>query len=92
MQTPSDSSPRLNPQFVFRWEAAQEAYILLYPEGMIKLNPAAGEILKRCDGERNAEAIIADLDACFPGQTETIARDTHAFLAAAIDKGWLRTA
>jgi hypothetical protein len=41
---------------------------LLYPEGLIKLNPAAGEILKRCDGLRTTEQIIADLDATFPGQ------------------------
>lgn len=82
--------PRLSPHFVFRWEASQDAYILLYPEGLIKLNPAAAEILKRCDGERTAEAIIADLDTAFPGQPEAIAGDTHAFLEMACARGWLR--
>lgn len=86
----TDERPRLSPQFVFRWEASQDAYILLYPEGLIKLNPAAGEILKRCDGMRTAEAIVADLDQAFPGQPEAIARDTQAFLVAAYNKGWLR--
>ena len=28
--------------------------MLLYPEGMVKLNGSAGEILKRCDGARDA--------------------------------------
>jgi len=87
----TEQRPRLSPQFVFRWEASQDAYILLYPEGLIKLNPAAGEILKRCDGVRTAEAIVADLDQAFPGQPEAIARDTQAFLVAAHDKGWLRS-
>ncbi|HQS01363.1 MULTISPECIES: pyrroloquinoline quinone biosynthesis peptide chaperone PqqD [Comamonadaceae] len=90
METITETPLRLSPHYVFRWEASQDAHILLYPEGLIKLNPAAAEILKRCDGERTATAIIADLNASFPGQPEAIARDTLAFLSAAQDKGWLR--
>lgn len=81
--------PQLNPHYVFRWEASQDAHILLYPEGLIKLNPAAAEILKRCDGQRSADDIVADLDAAFPGQREAIARDAEAFLDMARAKGWL---
>jgi len=84
--------PQLNPHYVFRWEASQDAHILLYPEGLIKLNPAAAEILKRCDGQRSADDIVADLDAAFPGQPETIARDAAAFFSMAYDKGWLLAA
>lgn len=84
--------PQLNPHYVFRWEASQDAHILLYPEGLIKLNPAAAEILKRCDGLRTADDIVADLDAAFPGQPEAIARDAAAFLDMARDKGWLLSA
>lgn len=84
--------PQLNPHYVFRWEASQDAHILLYPEGLIKLNPAAAEILKRCDGQRTADDIVADLDAAFPGQPEAIARDAEAFLSMARDKGWLQSA
>ena len=89
--TPSDR-PRLSPHYLFRYEASQQAHILLYPEGLIKLNPAAAEILQRCDGERTTEDIIADLDAAFPGNREAITQDTRAFLVAACDKGWLRAA
>ncbi|MFZ2266811.1 MAG: pyrroloquinoline quinone biosynthesis peptide chaperone PqqD [Azonexus sp.] len=81
--------PQLSPHYVFRWEASQDAHILLYPEGLIKLNPAAAEILKRCDGSRTSEAIIAELDAAFPGQPEAIARDVGAFFTMACEKGWL---
>lgn len=91
MEINTEIRPRLSPHYVFRWEASQDAHILLYPEGLIKLNPAAAEILKRCDGERTADDIIADLNAAFPGQPDAIARDTQAFLSAAQDKGWLRS-
>jgi hypothetical protein len=43
--------PEINPVFLFRWEDTQDSYVLLYPEGVVKLNPTAGEILKHCTGE-----------------------------------------
>lgn len=84
--------PRLNPHFVFRWEPSQNAHILLYPEGLIKLSPEAAEILSRCNGSRSIAEIIAELSAAFPAHCEAIAADTHAFIATASDKGWLRDA
>ena len=44
------SRPAVARGFRLQWEAAQNAHVLLYPEGMIRLNTSAGEILKRCDG------------------------------------------
>ena len=41
--------PRLGRGFRLQWEEAQGCHVLLYPEGMVKLNRSAGEILKRCD-------------------------------------------
>lgn len=81
--------PQLNPHYVFRWEASQDAFILLYPEGLIKLNASAGEILKRCDGSRDMDAVIADLSADFPGNQDEIDRCTRAFITMARNKGWL---
>ena len=83
--------PATEPAICLSLEASPVAHILLYPEGLIKLNPAAAEILKRCDGARDAEAIIADLSASFPEHADAIAVDTHAFLDAALKKGWLRS-
>jgi pyrroloquinoline quinone biosynthesis protein D len=37
---------KLKPIFRLQWEPAQNAHVLLYPEGMVKLNQSAGEILK----------------------------------------------
>ncbi|NBQ85376.1 MAG: pyrroloquinoline quinone biosynthesis peptide chaperone PqqD, partial [Methylophilaceae bacterium] len=29
----------------FQWEEAQSCYVILFPEGMVKLNGGAGEVL-----------------------------------------------
>ena len=61
--------------------------MLLYPEGMVKLNSSAGEILKRCDGARTVLEIVADLETAF-GATG-LATDVTAFMAFALSKNWL---
>jgi pyrroloquinoline quinone biosynthesis protein D len=76
------------PGFRLQWEEAQQAYVLLYPEGMIRLNASAGEILKRCDGTRTVEAIVADLERQFPGVE--LAGDVREFLEEAYGRGWIR--
>ncbi len=70
-----------------QWEAAQEAHVLLYPEGMVKLNGSAGAIMSRCDGERSLDEIVADLERTFG--TSGLAADVRAFVAFALQKRWL---
>jgi pyrroloquinoline quinone biosynthesis protein D len=70
-----------------QWEPAQQAHVLLYPEGMIKLNSSAGEIMKRCDGKRTLTDITADLEQAF--SASGLAKDVEAFVAMAVDKHWL---
>ncbi|ENO83792.1 MULTISPECIES: pyrroloquinoline quinone biosynthesis peptide chaperone PqqD [Thauera] len=89
---PADARPRLSPHYVFRWEESQSAFILLYPEGLIKLNASAGAVLARCDGARTLATIIAELQASFPAQGAEIADGVRAFVDLACDKGWLRAA
>ena len=50
------SRPRIASGFRLQWEEAQGCHVLLYPEGMVKLNRSAGEILARCDGQRSVAA------------------------------------
>jgi pyrroloquinoline quinone biosynthesis protein D len=73
-----------------QWEAAQEAHVLLYPEGMVKLNSSAGAILSRCDGVRTVADIIADLERSY-GMTG-LAQDVQAFVVLALEKRWLELA
>jgi pyrroloquinoline quinone biosynthesis protein D len=65
----------------------QEAYVLLYPEGMVKLNQSAAEILKRCDGTRDIDALIDELQHTFdaPG----LGAEVRLFVAEAQRRGWL---
>ena len=51
----------------FQWEPAQQAHVLLFPEGMIKLPGSSGEILKRVNGAASVGDIVADLERAFPG-------------------------
>lgn len=86
---PADSLvPELAPTFRFQWEEAQNCWVILYPEGMVKLSASAGEIMQRCDGSRSVAAIIDDLQAQFPGAE--LGPDVKTFLEAAREHGWIR--
>ena len=54
--------PRVSAGFRLQWEPAQNCHVLLYPEGMVKLNQSGGEIMKRCDGERSVDVIVSELE------------------------------
>jgi pyrroloquinoline quinone biosynthesis protein D len=73
--------------FRLQWEPAQNAHVLLYPEGMVKLNQSAGEILKRCDGTRELDALIAELEQAF--NATGLGAEVRAFIADAHSRGWL---
>lgn len=72
----------------FQWEEAQGCYVLLFPEGMIKLNGGAGEVIKRVDGQRSVAQIVADVQAAFPDVPD-IQADVIAMLNLAVEKAWL---
>jgi pyrroloquinoline quinone biosynthesis protein D len=79
--------PRIGAGFRLQWEPAQECHVLLYPEGMVKLNQSAGEILKRCDGERSCAAIVTELEAAF--SATGLEGDVLAFMDIAARQHWL---
>jgi pyrroloquinoline quinone biosynthesis protein D len=80
--------PRLNKLFRLQWEEVQQAYVLLYPEGMVKLNQSAAEILKHCDGTRTIDELITELEKQF---NEVDLRDPiEGMLRAAFAKDWIR--
>jgi pyrroloquinoline quinone biosynthesis protein D len=79
--------PRLNRRFRMQWEEAQQAHVLLYPEGMVRLNQSAGEILKRCDGATTVDDIVAQLERQF--NTTGLRDDVLGLLAHAQEKDWI---
>jgi pyrroloquinoline quinone biosynthesis protein D len=85
-----DARPRIGPGFRLQWEPAQNCHVLLYPEGMVKLNQSAGEILKRCDGQRDVSAIVADLETTF--SATGLQPDVLAFVDLAAEQRWITAA
>jgi pyrroloquinoline quinone biosynthesis protein D len=73
--------------FRLQWEPAQEAHVLLYPEGMVKLNNSAAAIMTRCDGVRTVADIVADIERTY--SVTGLAGDVGAFVAMARGNGWL---
>jgi pyrroloquinoline quinone biosynthesis protein D len=79
--------PIIPPRFRLQWEPAQDAHVLLYPEGMVKLSDSAVQILKRVDGAASVAAIIRDLEQAFPGAD--LSSDVLEFLSIARERGWI---
>ncbi|WP_058555094.1 pyrroloquinoline quinone biosynthesis peptide chaperone PqqD [Thiohalocapsa sp. ML1] len=70
-----------------QWEEAQQCWVVLYPEGMVRLNDSAAEILRRCDGATPLSAVIADLEQTFGAPD--LADDVLELVTAASAEGWL---
>jgi pyrroloquinoline quinone biosynthesis protein D len=88
VEAPDDSlHPKIRKLFRLQWEPAQDAHVLLYPEGMVKLNQSAAQILLRCDGTRDIPALVSDLEQAF--DTTGLGDDVRAFIAGARQRGWL---
>lgn len=83
-----DQSPSLRRGFRLQWEPRQDCHVLLYPEGMIRLNASAGHILTLVDGRRSVAAIIDQLTTAFPG-VPGIDEDVLAFLEVAHAQFWI---
>ncbi len=84
----SDDVVELNPHYHFRWEEPQQAHVLLYPEGIVKLNETAALILERCRDGRSIGAVAEDLSQHYGGAN--LRSDVLKFLEVAHAKGWVR--
>jgi pyrroloquinoline quinone biosynthesis protein D len=82
-----DDRPRITRGFRLQWEQVQDAWVLLYPEGMVKLNTSAGEILRHCDGERTVAAVVTEVEKIF--ETTGLADEVIAFLDIAARQRWV---
>ena len=73
---------------MFRYEEAQQAYVLLFPEGMARMeNPSSAEIMKRVDGKNSIADIVRELEQQF--DVTGIAGDVLDFLEIARGKSWI---
>jgi len=59
--------PRLATGARLQYDEVREEHLLLVPEGAVRLNPTAAEVLDLCDGKRSLDDIVGALSARYDG-------------------------
>jgi len=59
--------PRLATGARLRYDDVREEHLLLIPEGAVRLNPTAAQVLELCDGERSVDDIVDALSVRYEG-------------------------
>jgi len=80
--------PMFRRGYRLQWEEVQQCHVILYPEGMAKLNDSATAILQLVDGKRTLAEIIQTLDERFP-EADGVNDDVKAFFAQAREQKWI---
>ena len=63
----------------------REEHVLLIPEGVVRLNPTAAQVLELCDGRRSLDDIAGALSARYDGAD--VRDDVRELLDALAQKG-----
>jgi pyrroloquinoline quinone biosynthesis protein D len=77
--------PRLVTGARLRYDEVREEHLLLIPEGVVRLNPTAAEVLELCDGERSVDEIVDALSARYDGAD--LRDDVRELIDAMAQKG-----
>jgi pyrroloquinoline quinone biosynthesis protein D len=72
--------PRLPRGVRLKYDETRGEWLLLAPERVIKADPIAVEILKRCDGTATFAAIVDDLAAQYSADRARVATDVRGLL------------
>jgi pyrroloquinoline quinone biosynthesis protein D len=59
--------PRLATGARLSYDDVREEHVLLIPEGAVRLNPTAAQVLELCDGARSLDDIVGALSARYDG-------------------------
>ena len=78
-------TPRLHAKGRLQHDDVRGGDVLLYPEGLVTLNPTGAEILGLCDGVRSLADIVATLERRYGARG--LEADVGAFLDALAAKG-----
>jgi pyrroloquinoline quinone biosynthesis protein D len=89
-QAPQSVSPEAKPRLAagvrLVHNEGQGGWVLLAPERVLKADPIAAEILRRCTGDATLDAIVDDLAAAYRAPRERILADVTALLSDLADK------
>jgi pyrroloquinoline quinone biosynthesis protein D len=77
--------PRLVTGARLRYDDVREEHQLLIPEGVVRLNPTAAEVLGLCDGERSFDDIVGELSARYDGAD--VREDVREMVDAMAERG-----
>jgi pyrroloquinoline quinone biosynthesis protein D len=77
--------PRLITGARLRYDDVREEHVLLVPEGVVRLNRTAAEVLELCDGERSLDDISGALSARYDGAD--LRDDVRGLLDAMTQRG-----
>jgi coenzyme PQQ biosynthesis protein PqqD len=77
--------PRLVTGARLRYDEVREEHLLLIPEGAVRLNPTAAEVLELCDGERSLDDIVGALSARY--QDADVRNDVVELVDAMAQRG-----
>ncbi|MGW2562349.1 pyrroloquinoline quinone biosynthesis peptide chaperone PqqD [Streptomyces sp. NPDC001514] len=80
--------PVLVRSVMLRYDRVRGTDLLVLPERVVVLRGNAGSVVRLCDGERDIDAIVAELAARHPGAP--VADEVPAFLGRLKEEGWLR--
>ena len=59
--------PRLADGARLQYDDVREEHLMLVPEGAVRLNATAAQVLELCDGERSLDDIVATLSERYGG-------------------------
>ena len=79
--------PRLATGARLSYDDVRGEHILLIPEGAVRLNPTAAQVLELCDGERSLDDIVGALSARYDGAD--LRDDVVELVDAMVQKGLL---
>jgi pyrroloquinoline quinone biosynthesis protein D len=77
--------PRLVTGARLRYDEVREEHLLLIPEGVVRLNPTAAEVLELCDGERSLDEVVDALGARYDGAD--LRDDVQELIDAMVQRG-----
>jgi pyrroloquinoline quinone biosynthesis protein D len=77
--------PRLATGARLQYDEVRAEHVLLVPEGAVRLNATAAEVLELCDGERSIDDIVGALAARY--NDTDLGDDVRGLVAAMAEKG-----
>jgi pyrroloquinoline quinone biosynthesis protein D len=82
MQPPSsDAFPRISPRARLQNDKITGKPVLLYPEGVLMLNPTGHAIVLLCAGKLNFQEMVANLAERYKVPAQQVEKDAAQFLS-----------